>query len=109
MIEVLSIIDFQIAIKSNVMVLAYLSHQTCSVCKILKPKIEELIKEEFPDTKLIYADLENIQEIKGQYSVYTVPTILLFIDGKENLRRSRNIGINELREYISRPYNIIFG
>jgi hypothetical protein len=37
-----------------------------------------------------------------------VPTILVFIEGKEFIRKSRNIGIEELGDLIARPYTLLF-
>lgn len=86
----------------------YLSTPECNVCKVLKPKVIELIKNEFPLMQFHYVDLNEAKEIAGQLSVFTVPTILIFFDGKEIIRASRNIHIDELREQINRYYQMIF-
>lgn len=86
----------------------YLSTPECNVCKVLKPKVIELIKNEFPLMQFHYVDLNEAKEIAGQLSVFTVPTILVFFDGKEMIRASRNIHIDELREQINRYYQMIF-
>ena len=88
--------------------LFYFSHEQCNVCKVLKPKIAELIKKEFPKIKLFYIDTRKTPEIPAQNSIFTVPVILIFLDSKEFYRKARNIGINELQEAISKPYNILF-
>jgi len=53
--------------------------------------------------------LNEAKEIAGQLSVFTVPTILIFFDGKELIRTSRNISIEQLRGQIRRYYQLIFG
>jgi thioredoxin-like negative regulator of GroEL len=87
----------------------YLSTPQCNVCKVLKPKVIELIENEFPQLKFFYVDLNEAKEIAGQLSVFTVPTILIFFNGKELIRTSRNISIEQLREQIKRYYQLIFG
>ena len=86
----------------------YLSTPQCNVCKVLKPKVIELIENEFPQLKFFYIDLNDAKEITGQLSVFTVPTILVFLDGKELIRTSRNISIEQLKEQINRYYQLIF-
>ncbi|MEA2041017.1 MAG: thioredoxin family protein [Bacteroidota bacterium] len=89
-------------------VLIYYSHQACNVCKVLKPKIAELIHKEFPKIKLYYADTRLTPEIAGQNRVFTVPTISIILGGREYIRKSRNISINELSKEIDRGYHMMF-
>lgn len=88
--------------------LFYFSHEKCNVCKVLKPKIHDLLISEFPQIEMFYCDTVLYPEIAGQKSIFTVPTILVFFDGKEFLRKSRNIGISELKNELHRPYSIFF-
>jgi len=88
--------------------LAYFSTEACNVCKVLKPKVAELIQAEFPKIKLIYIKSDILPEISAQNQVFAAPTILVFFEGREYIRKSRNIGIGELRREIERPYSMIF-
>ena len=88
-------------------VLVYFSHEKCNVCKVLKPKVAEMLNKNFPKVKMIYADTVENPEIAGQNSIFAVPTIVTYVEGKEYFRRSRNIGIRELEDLIERPYSII--
>lgn len=88
--------------------LIYFSHDKCNVCKVLKPKIYNLLQTEFPKIEMYYSDTVLNPEIAAQNSIFTVPTILVFFDGKEFLRKSRIIGIEELRKEIERPYKLMF-
>jgi len=95
-------------IKSEEAVLVYFSHEECNVCKVLKPKVAELVKDEFPKLKMIYSDTVKIPEAAGQNRVFAVPTILLFLEGREYVRASRNISVEELQRQIQRPYGMMF-
>jgi len=88
-------------------VLVYFSHEKCNVCKVLKPKVSEMLNKIFPKVKMVYADTVQNPEIAGQNSIFAVPTIVTYVEGKEYFRRSRNIGIRELEDLIERPYSII--
>ncbi len=89
-------------------VLIYFSHEQCNVCKVLKPKIADLLKNHFPKMKMYYADTVLTPEIAGQNKIFAVPTVVCFFGGRETFRKSRSIGLNELGEQIERPYNMIF-
>ena len=86
----------------------YLSTPECSVCKVLKPKVIEMLKDYFPQIHFCYVDLNEAKEISGQLSVFSVPTILVYFEGKETIRTSRNVHLEELREQIERYYKMIF-
>jgi thioredoxin 1 len=86
----------------------YLSTPECNVCKVLKPKVIEMIEKDFPQIEFQYIDLNEAKEISGQLSVFSVPTILVYFEGKETIRVSRNIHLEELSVQIERYYQMIF-
>lgn len=88
--------------------LAYFSTDACNVCKVLKPKVEELIKTKFPKIKLAYIKSDKLPEVAAQSQIFAAPTILLFFDGREYIRKSRNIGVSELEKEIARLYSMMF-
>ncbi|WP_255434152.1 co-chaperone YbbN [Carboxylicivirga sp. M1479] len=92
----------------NLAELKYFSHQRCSVCKVLKPKIEELLKAKFPKVKFEYVDIELEPSVAADHQVFTAPTILVFFEGKEYYRFARNLSIEQLESSISRPYQLLF-
>jgi thioredoxin 1 len=89
-------------------VLLYFSNDSCNVCKVLKPKVNELIREHFPRIHAGYVDTDKTPALSGQHRVFTIPTILLFFQGREQQRFSRNISLYQLEEAIARPYSLIF-
>ncbi len=89
--------------------LIYFSHEQCNVCKVLKPKIAELLTSDYSKISMYYADTVKSPEIAAQHSIFSVPTILVFFAGKESIRKSRNIGVDELANLLNRPYQLIFG
>lgn len=89
-------------------VLLYFSSDSCSVCKVLKPKVAELLQEKFPLMLSLYVDIEKSPVISGQFRVFTIPTILIFFEGKEQVRYSRNISMQQLETSLERPYELVF-
>lgn len=100
--------DLEDSVMNNDAVLVYFSHEKCNVCKVLKPKIAEMINSKFTKIELIYVDTTNSPDIAGQYSIFSVPTLVSFFSGRETFRKSRNIGLTELESELLRPYNMIF-
>jgi thiol-disulfide isomerase/thioredoxin len=90
----------------NKIVMLYFSSQHCGVCVGLLPKIKELLKNY---SKIAFAkvEIDEVQLAVGKYSIFTVPTIIMFIEGKEIIRETRFISIVELQRKIQRFYNLI--
>lgn len=88
--------------------LFYFSHEKCNVCKVLKPKVELFIKERFPKAELSYVQIDEQLEIAAQNSVFTAPTLLIYFEGKETFRYSRNFSTNTIENDMSRSYKMIF-
>ncbi|MEA3443530.1 MAG: thioredoxin family protein [Bacteroidota bacterium] len=104
-----SIEEFQQKKPKQEAALFYFSHEECNVCKVLKPKIEELLVKNFPAMTMFYVNTKNLPEVAGQERIFAVPTLLVFFDGKEYIRKSRTIGLGELEQEISRYYDMMFG
>jgi len=88
--------------------LIYFSTDQCSVCKVLKPKVGEMITESFPAIRLVYVNLNHLPEIAAQNRIFAVPTIQVLFDGREYIRKSRNFGLDQLKSEIDRPYRMMF-
>ena len=101
-------VEFQEYIQKHEAVIAYYSHDMCSVCTVLKPKVKEKVEEHFPKIKFIYVNILETPEISSQQSIFTVPTLIVYFEGKESLRKSRNISIDELQMELERSYEILF-
>lgn len=93
-------------IKGNKITMLYFSSNSCGVCTALLPKIEELMVRY---SKIDYAkvDIDKLQSVAGKYLIFTLPVIILFIDGKEIIREARFISITVLEEKIGRFYDFI--
>lgn len=95
-------------ITDNDAVLVYFSGESCGVCKALAPKIEQEIKAYYPKIKQVYISATDFQETAASYSVFTIPTVIVFFDSKEFNRKSRHISVAGFIEELKRPYNLFF-
>ncbi len=94
-------------IKNELGVLLYFSTPTCNVCHALKPKIITAFDEHFPEIKQYFIDASVSPEIPASLGIFSVPTIVVFLDGKEFARESRNVSVGELVNKIARPYEMM--
>ena len=85
----------------NRLCLFYIKAPDCGVCNIMLGKMERLAGQ-FPSLTSFYTDITEEPLIAGQFLVYSGPTVLLLIDGKEVYRRSQFIDIEELEFNINR-------
>lgn len=95
--------------ESELAVAVYFSSPNCGVCHALRPKVEELLSEKFPLIKFIHIEIDKSPGISGAYGVFSAPTLLVFFEGKEFLRKVRLMGIQELHDKIERPYKMLMG
>lgn len=94
-------------IKENSAVMLYFSAPSCSVCHALKPKLLEAIETNFKEFQIVSIDISVEQEVAAHYSVFAIPTVLVFLGGREFLRKSRNMSVGEVIREIKRPYEIM--
>lgn len=85
----------------------YLSQEGCNVCSITKPYFEQMSKK-FTESTFTHIDLNIYEDAKGYFSVFTIPAILVFSEGKELLREARFFNFEEIEEKLNRYYQMIF-
>jgi thioredoxin-like negative regulator of GroEL len=93
----------------NQTVILYLTSPECNVCKVLKPKVREIVDKKFPKMSIHFIDINQYPKIAAELQVFTVPVILVYFEGREFFRKVRNISLIELEKEILRPYDLLFG
>ena len=68
----------------------------CAPCKMQAPVLQELAKELGDKIKVLKIDVDQNQEIAGQYKIQSVPTLIVFRNGKPVWRQSGVVGKNQL-------------
>ncbi|GAB3546563.1 hypothetical protein GCM10027343_24500 [Noviherbaspirillum agri] len=94
-------------LSDHVAVALYFGAPTCNVCHVLEPKLRAAINEEFPDMVFNAIDASAHPAIAAHFNVFTVPTLLVFFEGREAVRKSRHMAIGEVIEAIRRPYSML--
>ncbi len=99
--------DIENIIKEELAVMVYFSAPTCNVCHALKPKLVEAMESNFDQMKIVSVDVSETPEISSHYTVFAIPTVLVFLDGREFLRKSRHMSVAEVVDAVKRPYEIM--
>jgi len=100
--------EIQKFVDENPAVLLYFFNDNCAPCKILRPKVQEIVEKEFPKIKVQLVNAGQSLPTAAAYGVFSSPTLIVFFESKEYIRESKNISISELRGKISRIYNMVF-
>jgi len=95
------------SIQENIAVMVYFSAPTCNVCHALKPKLLEALDANFKEFVVESVDISVEEDIAPHFGVYAIPTVLVFLDSKEFLRKSRHMSVDEVIREIQRPYDIM--
>ena len=81
MIKQVNTEEFKNEIKEGIVFVDFFANW-CGPCKMLSPVIEQL-SEEIKDVKFLKVDVDLANEIAVEYGVMSIPTLIMFKDGKE--------------------------
>ena len=99
--------ELQTTIRTEVGVLLYFSGENCNVCHALRPKFKDLFDKEFPQLKQLYLDAHENPQISAHFQVFSVPTMIVFMDAREFAREGRAVSLHRLTEQLRRPYGMM--
>ena len=93
--------------KSKDMLLIYFGGPTCGVCHDMEPKLDRMLQN-YPNIHAVKIEPESLPAIAATYQVFSIPVLILFVEGKETLREAGIISLNALEEKIARYYNLFY-
>jgi len=95
-------------IHDNKLAFLFISQPNCSVCHSLLPQVQALMAN-YPEIRPGYIDAADVTEVAGRFSIFTVPVLLLFVEGKEYIREARIVHMQLLEEKIDKIYKNLIG
>ena len=101
-----SIKDIEQTKKDNRLCLFFIKAPDCGVCNVMLDKVEK-IADVFPSLCSLYTDIIEEPLIASHFLVYSGPTVLLLMDGKEVYRASQFIDLEELKYNINRYIELL--
>jgi len=72
----------------------------CGPCKAMTPVVKAVL-EGFPNIKLVEVDIEKKNDMVSQYSIRSIPTLVLLSDDNEKERVIGALSAEELKEFLS--------
>lgn len=92
-----SLADIEMTLKENRLCLFYIKASDCGVCNVMLDKVERLA-DSHSSLCSFYTDITEEPLIAGSFLVYSGPTLLLLMNGKEIYRASGFINLEELEQ-----------
>ena len=94
--------DFNEIINSEKPTLVDFFATWCSPCQMLSPILESVSTEVGDTAKVLKVDIEKNMDFARQYNVRSVPTLIIFKEGKEVWRKTGLTDKNVLVESINK-------
>jgi thioredoxin 2 len=74
----------------------------CGPCQAMAPVFAAAARELEPRLRLAKLDTDAVPEVAARYSIRSIPTLILFKDGREAARVSGALPAGQLRQWIER-------
>ena len=94
-------------LKNELAVVLYFSSPSCNVCHVLRPKLMQALEKEYPKVGRYHADISLTPEIAAEFQVFSAPSIIVFLEGREFIRKGRAVSVDGLLQEIKRPYELM--
>ncbi len=92
--------NFDEIISSNAKVLVDFYADWCGPCKMVGPLVAQ-IADEHDDVAVVKINVDDEMELAEKFGVASIPTIILFKDGKEAKKNIGAMSKAQLEEFIS--------
>ena len=94
-LKYLSDADFDSSISEGVVLVDFYA-DWCGPCKMIGPIMEELSSEYSGRAVVAKLDVDSAQNTSSKYNVTSIPTVILFVDGKES---KRVVGVRDKKTF----------
>lgn len=78
-------------------VFVYIGSPQCGVCHALKPQLAHLLAEYKNQVQFIELDASAMPTVASTFHALTIPVMLLYIEGKEQLRAARFVNTAQFK------------
>lgn len=85
---------------NNIPLLVDFWAEWCGPCKVMAPYFKSATKILEPQVRLIKINTESNQELSYRYTIQSIPTLMLFANGKEIARNSGVMGTQDIVQWV---------
>lgn len=101
MTHLTNIKEIEQVLTANLLCLFFVKAPDCGMCNVMLDKVERLANR-YPSMFSFYTDIREEPLIAGRFLVFSGPTVLLLMEGKEVYRGSGFINLEDLEQKIIR-------
>jgi len=87
--------------------LLFFSGEHCGVCKVIKPRLLNEINTKFPEVTMRIIDTNQQMEFAAQHLVFTLPVVLIMLEGKEQYRFARSFSVFEVSDKLEHLIQVL--
>jgi len=73
----------------------------CGPCRSFAPTFEQAARELEPKLRLAKLNTEQEQSVASRWQIRSIPTLILFTDGKESARISGALSLSQLKQWVA--------
>ncbi|SMP44179.1 thioredoxin family protein [Anoxynatronum buryatiense] len=99
--EIHTMESLETVLQTEKRVLLYIGDADCAVCRSTKPRIQTMMKS-YPLWAGVEASAQKTPDIAGQYLVFSIPAVLMFVEGKEIFRSARFLDFQQIQQVFQR-------
>ena len=107
MITIQSHVELNETIHKYPIVIAQFGSETCSPCSALKQRIQ-LWNAGHPNVHHIYVPVDDQPKLCAQMGIFTVPSIIVYIEGKVTIRQSGYFSLDQMLDQIEKYERLLF-
>lgn len=74
----------------------------CGPCKMMAPAFEQASADLLPDARLAKLNTEEEQNIGAQMNIRSIPTMVMFKNGREVARQSGAMGAADIKSWVNK-------
>lgn len=93
--------EFKTLLNEQDLVMVYFSRLWCGVCHAMKPQVEKLMQG-YPDISLVEVNLDDTPDLAAQNTIFSVPALVLFYQGKEFMRQAGYLKLDQVERILNR-------
>ena len=72
----------------------------CGPCKMMAPAFEQAAAEVDPSVRLAKINTDQCQDVAREYNIRSIPTLILFRDGREVARKPGAMGASDIQQFV---------
>jgi len=96
-------------LQANPAVLLLFGGRDCGVCQAIKPQLDILVENEFPELVTVYLDCQQeAGTLCAARGIFALPVVQLWFEGKHFQTFTRVFSLGQIRAAVERPYQLLF-